>query len=416
MLIFVSDIHLTDALHGSSVSKLDAFQRFWVRIQAARGQRPAKLAFVGDLFDLVRSPSWLSTPYRPYQDLAGEGVAVIERITEGILERERPFFDAIRAKVESGELEIYYALGNHDRLLSIAPRARRAIWKAMTGRDEDVEFPTELVFPQHGVLAYHGHLGDPINDSPDGSGTVGDALASELIVRFPRDVQALIGKREVALEDIDDVRPIYAVPAWVREIGIRQRELLRPIGKVWQDLVSDFLDNDFVRHWMRQQHKFLGLDTGKKLKLMLELSTGKLMAHTHDHRLTKLYKLFQHSFDGRMANRAIEQLEQRDGLRYVVNGHSHFASMLPLGNLEGKPAVYFNTGTWRTLHQIGHGIGGRPSFLAFDAMSYLVFFPSGDPMGRDFEWWNGALVTTPSVNALVEGAEPLSSQGAGASR
>ncbi|MEZ4227160.1 MAG: hypothetical protein R3B13_39845 [Polyangiaceae bacterium] len=400
MLIFVSDIHLTDALHGSAISKVDAFERFWVRIQAARGQRPAKLAFVGDLFDLVRSPSWLATPYRPYQELDAAGVQVVERIVSGILERERPFFDAIRTRVERGELEIFYALGNHDRLLQSAPAARRTVWKALTGRDEDVDFPDELEFAEHGVLAYHGHWGDPINENPDGAGTIGDALASELIVRFPREVQSLIGRREEALEDIDDVRPIYAVPAWVREIGIRQRELLRPIGQVWQDLVSDFLDNDFVRHWMRSQHKVLGLDTGKKLKLLLELSTGKLMAHTHDHRLTKLYKLFQHSFDGRMAQRAIEQLERRDHLRFVVNGHSHFASMVPLGNLEGKPAVYFNTGTWRTLHQIGHGLGGRPSFLAFDAMSYLVFFPSGDPLGRDFEWWNGALVAGPKPKAL----------------
>ena len=26
------------------------------------------------------------------------------------------------------------------------------------------------------------------------------------------------------------------------------------------------------------------------------------------------------------------------------------------------------------------------------AMSYLVFFPTDDPMGRDFEWWTGAMV------------------------
>ena len=38
-------------------------------------------------------------------------------------------------------------------------------------------------------------------------------------------------------------------------------------------------------------------------------------------------------------------------------------------------------------------LAGRPSFLAYDAMSYLVFFPADDPLGRDFEWWNGALVT-----------------------
>jgi len=25
-------------------------------------------------------------------------------------------------------------------------------------------------------------------------------------------------------------------------------------------------------------------------------------------------------------------------------------------------------------------------------MSYLVFFPSDDPLKRDYEWWTGALV------------------------
>jgi hypothetical protein len=208
-------------------------------------------------------------------------------------------------------------------------------------------------------------------------------------------VQQLIGVTQPELEDIDDVRPVYAVPAWVRQLGIRRRELLGPIAKSWTELVAEFLDNRFVRDWMREQHRLIGLDTGKKLRLMLELSTGKLMAHTHDQRLTKLYQLFQHAFDGRMARRSALELTKREdhGFRYAVNGHSHFSSMVPLGSIGGRPAVYFNTGTWRTLHQIGHDLGGRPSFLPYDAMSYLVFFPDGDALGRDYEWWSGALVS-----------------------
>ncbi len=392
MVIFVSDIHLTDALHGSAVSKLDAFERFWLRIQAARGQRPAHLCFVGDVFDVVRSPTWHAGDARPYHDPNERTLGVLDQIVSGIIERERPFFDAIRRRVESGELEVHYALGNHDRLLANAPKTRRKIWQALTGRDEDVVFERELSFPEHGVLAYHGHAGDPINDDPDGAATIGDALAAELIVRFPLSVQGLLSARQPELEDIDDVRPVYAVPAWVRQLGIRRRELLKPIAETWSGLVSDFLDNPFVVDWMRRQHRLIGFDTGKKLRLMLELSTGKLMAHTHDQRLTKLYQLFQHAFDGRMARRGAEELMRRGSLRYVVNGHSHFASMVPLGNVDGRPAAYFNTGTWRTLHQIGHDLGGRPSFLPYDAMSYLVFFPDGDPLGRDYEWWTGALV------------------------
>jgi hypothetical protein len=44
------------------------------------------------------------------------------------------------------------------------------------------------------------------------------------------------------------------------------------------------------------------------------------------------------------------------------------------------------------VHQIGHDLGGRPSFLPYDAMSYLVFFPDGDKLGREYEWWTGASV------------------------
>jgi hypothetical protein len=108
--------------------------------------------------------------------------------------------------------------------------------------------------------------------------------------------------------------------------------------------------------------------------------------------MTQLYRFFQHSFDGKMADVAAAELARRPGLRHVVNGHSHFATMQPLGRIDGRPAVYFNTGTWRAVHQIGHDLGGRPSFLPYDAMSYLVFFPNDDALGRDYEWWTGALV------------------------
>ena len=406
MLIFVSDIHLTDALHGGSIPKHETFERFWVRIQAARGKRPAHLCFVGDLFDIVRSPGWLGSELRPYHEPSPEVVAMVERIVDATLAREKPFFDAIRKRVESGELEVHYVLGNHDRLLRHAPKARRKIHRALTGKNRAVEFGSELLFREHAVLAYHGHVGDVINESPDGAATIGDAIGSELITRFPHAIREMVGDVHRGLDDIDDVRPVYAVPAWVRQLGIKNRELLRPIAKGWSGLVEDFLSNPFVRRWMRKQHRMLGLDTGKKLRLLLELSTGRVMAHTHDQRLTKLYKVMQHAFDGRMAEQAGKELtiRERDGLRYVVNGHSHFASMVPLGSIGGRPAAYFNTGTWRTLHQIGHDLGGRPSFLPYDAMSYLVFFPSDDPMGRDYEWWTGAMISSRSAGESPSGA------------
>jgi UDP-2,3-diacylglucosamine pyrophosphatase LpxH len=396
LLVCISDIHLTDALHGSVVSKADQFERFWTRIQAARGHRPAQLCFVGDVFDLVRSPAWLEGRQRPYHPGDNVGVTrTVERIVTATLAREAPFFAAIRRRVQAGELEVHYVQGNHDRLLRHAKEARRAIGLALTGRDEPITLHRELAFPDHGVLAYHGHLSDPINFDDDGDATIGDAIGSELILRFPQRIRAMIGADHPAIgdiDDIDDVRPVYAVPAWVRQLGAVQRDLLRPIGQVWSELVDEFLGNDFVSRWLRKQHKTFGLDLGKKLRLLLELSRTRIMAAAHDERLTQLYKVVQHSFDGKMSALAGQQLSRHAGLRYVVNGHSHFAAMQPLGRLGGRPAVYFNTGTWRTVHQIGHDLGGRPSFVPYDAMSYLVMFPDGDTLGRDYEWWTGALV------------------------
>ncbi|HVK84024.1 MAG TPA: metallophosphoesterase [Kofleriaceae bacterium] len=398
LLIFVSDIHLTDRLHGNAVSKEAQFTRFWERIQAARGKRPAQLCIVGDMFDLVRSPSWFEGRHRPYHGASTNGVVKnVERIVEETIKREAGFFTALRSRVETGELEIHYVVGNHDRLLLTAPGARKAIARALTGRD-DLPLHKELEFPEHGVLAYHGNVGDPINAS-DGDATIGDAIGSELILKFPRKLRAMVGEDHPGVDevdDIDDVRPVYAVPAWVRQQSAVRKELLKPMSEVWSEVVDEFLANEFVRDWLGRQRRTFSLDLGKKLRLLLELSRNKVIAHGSDERLTQLYRFFQHSFDGKMSALAATELQRRRGLRYVVNGHSHFPSMQPLGRIDGKPAVYFNTGTWRAVHQIGHDLGGRPSFLAYDAMTYVVFFPTGDPLGRDYEWWTGAMVAKTS--------------------
>ncbi len=395
LLIFVSDIHLTDRLHGNAVSKADQFTRFWDRIQVARGKRPARLCVVGDLFDLVRSPSWFEGRHRPYHGASANGVVKnVEQIVDETLKREAGFFAAIKKQVESGALEVDYVVGNHDRLLLTAPKARQAIARALTGKDE-IELHKVIEYPDHGVIAYHGNVGDPINASPDGDATIGDAIGSELILKFPRKLRALVGEDHPGVEevdDIDDVRPVYAVPAWVRQQSVMRKELIRPMSQVWSEVVDEFLANEFVRDWLGSQRKTFSLDLGKRLRLLLELSRNKVMAHGSDERLTQLYKYFQHSFDGKMSTVAATELGKRRGYRYVVNGHSHFPSMQPLGRIEGKPAVYFNTGTWRAVHQIGHDLGGRPSFLAYDAMSYVVFFPSDDKLGRDYEWWIGVMV------------------------
>jgi hypothetical protein len=58
------------------------------------------------------------------------------------------------------------------------------------------------------------------------------------------------------------------------------------------------------------------------------------------------------------------------------------------GGLVGKGAGVRSASGCASRRRAG---SGRPSLLPYDAMSYLVFFPDGDAMNRDFEWWTGAL-------------------------
>jgi hypothetical protein len=50
--------------------------------------------------------------------------------------------------------------------------------------------------------------------------------------------------------------------------------------------------------------------------------------------------------------------------------------------------------------QVSHGLAGAvhwrtSTFLPYDAMTYLVFFPEEDKLGREYEWWTGAMVARP---------------------
>ncbi len=390
MLVFVSDLHLRPGA-PSPVAREAQLQRLWKRIEGGRPGEPVRLVLLGDIFDLVRARAWLGAPVRPYAEPSAELAGVVEGIVEATVAADAAFFGTVREKVAEGTLVVEYVLGNHDRLLAHAPRARRAVRAALGMAGGDGPFPTSLVFPEVGVLAYHGHTVDPLCHEPDGSAPLGDVIASELIMRFPTEIRQRVDLPDLRLDDIDDVRPILAVPGWVRmAAAARPRFLSQVVGRVWRELVDAFLADAWVRAWMREHHRPLKLDFAQRVKLLLALSAR---ARPRDEpRLSQLYYTAMRLLDVRFARAAVKALERREhrGLRFVVNGHTHFAGMTPLGMMNGKPGCYFNTGTWRQLRQLGSVARGRPAFLDYDASASLVFFPANNPLGRTFEWWQAA--------------------------
>jgi UDP-2,3-diacylglucosamine pyrophosphatase LpxH len=390
MLVFISDLHLRPGA-PTPVAREAQFRRLWQRIEGGRPGAPVRLCLLGDIFDLVRAPQWLDAEVRPYHDPSPALAAQVERIVDATIAADRTFFEAVRRKVDEGALEVLYVLGNHDRLLAHSGRARAAVRAALGMKGGDAPFPTELVFPQQGVLAYHGHTVDLLCSDPDGAAPLGDVIASELIIRFPDEIRRKVEVADPRLDDIDDVRPILAVPGWVRTVVSGEpRDLSVVVGRVWRELVDEFLSNAWVRDWMKAHHRALKLDFAQRVKLLLALSAR---ARPRDEpRLTQAYYLLMKWLDVRFARSAYKALDQREhrGLRFVVNGHTHFAGMTPLGLVHGQPGCYFNTGTWRQLRHLGNVARGRPAFLAYDAAAYLVFYDPGDPLGRTFEWWQGA--------------------------
>jgi UDP-2,3-diacylglucosamine pyrophosphatase LpxH len=390
LLVFVSDLHLRPGA-PSPMSRAAQFRRLWQRLEGGRPDAPVRLCLVGDIFDLVRAPQWLGAKVRPYDDPSPALAAQVKEIVDATLEADRPFFEAVRRKVEEGALEIEYVLGNHDRLLAHAPAARVAVREALGMKGGDAPFPLSRVFPREGVLAYHGHTVDLLCHDPLGGPPLGDVIASELIVRFPAEIRRRVEIPDQRIEDIDDVRPILAVPGWVRSVAQGEpRHLSLVVARVWRELIDEFLANPWVVDWMKDHHRPLKLDFAQRVKLLLALSAKA--KQRDEPRLTQAYYLLMKLLDARFARTALKALEAKEhrGLRFVVNGHTHFAGMTPLGLVNGRPAVYFNTGTWRQLHHLGNVARGRPAFLAYDAAAYLVFFDADDPLGRTFEWWQGA--------------------------
>jgi UDP-2,3-diacylglucosamine pyrophosphatase LpxH len=390
MLLFVSDLHLR-AGATSGISRAAQLARLWQRIEAGSPGAPVRLVLLGDVLDLVRAPGWLRGRERPYHEPDEAVAARVLALVQETIAQEAALFAALRGRVADGSLEILYALGNHDRLLAHAPAARAAVRAAFGMPGGDAPFPTELVFPDEGVLAYHGHVVDQLCHEPGGGPPLGDIVASELIVRFPQEIERRLGMHDRRLEDIDDVRPVLAVPSWVHRLADERPGDLKPVVvRVWRELVEEFLENPHVKTWMKEHHEPLKLDFAQRVRLLLTVSAR---AKPRDvPRSTAMYYVLMRIVDARFAATAVKRLEERAhrGLQFVVNGHTHFAGMRPLGLVNGRPGCYFNTGTWRTLHQLGNVARGRPAFVSYDSAAYLIFYDRDDPLGRKFEFWQGA--------------------------
>jgi UDP-2,3-diacylglucosamine pyrophosphatase LpxH len=317
------------------------------------------------------------------------------------------------------QVHTHYLVGNHDWFYHL-PGAEFDQIRARVVKDLGLAQPATAPFPHdpaespalervyddHAMFARHGDIfdsmnftGDPKRPSDRNQSSLGDAVVVELIDRFAMTVKEDLGDQLppaalAGLNEIDNLRPLLIVPAWI-DGWLRRtcpdERLQRAVKSTWDGLVDRLLELDFVRDY----HKFLHLrDDFEKLRLGFKLSAGVLRDN-----LTRLLAWYEGTFKRRgesYRRNAEEEPALTSGrARAVVYGHTHYYEFVPLeaGSLAdgSHDKVYINSGTWRPYHELTFIHPGQEHFVSYQTMTYVAFFKGDERGGRHYEMWSGIL-------------------------
>jgi len=444
MLVFASDLHLTDGSSGKTI-EAGAFRilrkqlgnlAYAASYRTDGGYRPVEqvhLVLLGDVLDVIRSSQWLAagTFIRPWSDVKDPAFAErVGAITDAIVAHNAESLGVLKS-ISSGRVRIprkagahrtldateeaeiadwvpvkvntYYMVGNHDWFYHLPGTAANRVREKLVGamglaNDPNSPFPHDLdeapalarVCRDHAVCARHGDRFDPFNCEPDRDGSsLGDVIVVTLLNRFPDDAaQRLGGELPQAcldgLRDIDNVRPVLMIPVWVD--GLLKRTCSDPgqiqkVKNVWDELADDFLAEPFVRDRDLPWNPFDNVD---KLALALKFSKGVSISG-----LGQLATWLQGKLGGAAESYGEHALAERPfkkrTARFVVYGHTHRHEIVPLEfSYQAHVPLsqfYINTGTWRRVYEVTKGRPGAQEFLGYNVMTYATFFQGDERRG-----------------------------------
>jgi UDP-2,3-diacylglucosamine pyrophosphatase LpxH len=419
MLVIVSDIHLTDGTSGMTIHS-GAFEKFTLYLKDMAETAKAKeveIVLLGDIIDLIRSDYWLRSDIRPWSkpgDKDEEGNELKDYTTE-ILKRIcnnsgnkqsiahlKKFKDEMAKQGVS--VKITYIIGNHDWLINRYPETRTKVARFFDIEDpnqyKNKMFATERLWEDYKVFARHGDIYDPFNfDGDRDASSLGDAIVIDLVNRFPEAVKSEIGEETerdliLKIQEIDHVRPLLDIPLWIH--GACRRSKLpgteKQVKKVWNKLVKKFLKMKFVK----KHDTWWPMEAVDALQLALEISTVFSLKDIVNSPIRKLFKKRRDYV--RKAYR--EEYRRKNMVEFIVYGHTHHHQVVPLDVVPLDPvpipgrflqSIYFNTGTWRRIHENTAFDKKNQKFLSRDVMTFIAFYLKEERGGRRFEVWNGAL-------------------------
>jgi len=417
VLVFLSDIHMTDGSSGETI-KPTAFriaaENICKMADTVKPLEEIRLVLLGDIFDIIRSAQWLANAVRPW-DVAGPiQEQIVRQILDKIITNNKGalgYFDNLRQyAVNKGvPFDITYVIGNHDWLINRYPNCRATAAKALGIAPGSDPFPSQLFEPGYEVFARHGDYYDEFNYMGDrDASSIGDAIVIELLNRYPheatRRLTNLVNAGSVTtaemdritqqLKELDNVRPLIDAPSWVLMVANKtENEAARKaVEQAWDDCVDDFFKVPFVQG----QDKFLWPDKIDLLQIALQLSS-----HASKKTLEKIgelkEKLFPEDKAGGYDRHAFKELRVRSGdANFVLYGHTHDHLIIPMdqtplsgGSTQDK--IYFNTGTWRKTWNKALFDPANREFIGWHVLTYVAIFKSSENGPYNFEVWNAAL-------------------------
>lgn len=447
MLVTVSDLHLTDESTSTNVRE-KALSKVLLReiVQNAReNAKEIHFVLLGDIFDLVRTDYWVKEVPANEKPWNGElspktGMNIhrnVEMHYQRVLERilatrsSRALFKTINSlKERSGKVnrrrfhtKITFVAGNHDRALRAFPSLQRTIEQQIKNVDE-VEFRTEVVAPEYGVLERHGHEWDEhchgyefytkvlkkgarVNRFDEACYkvlTIGEVVTAELMSGLICRVNGEIGRShpEFArqLLEINNVRPQVDAFWWLEWFGrtYLDSDTKAMLLQALKESINAVLKTDFARRWddlINEVSIFRGDLTDRLDQLLSYIGEKSFDELKRDLELFQFFKgIFGSSKDEFVEGAKHEwELGLPDEIQYVVYGHTHearsdFFSGLP----DNRVRMYINTGTYLPLIQRAADNG----FAVANQMT-MSFFYRGD---EDTEGKNGKLPSMELWNGI----------------
>ncbi len=418
MLVFLSDVHMTDGSSGLTI-KPTAFRIFAENVRKlADSLRPnppeeIRLVLLGDIFDIIRSTQWLSVNARPW-DNAGPGQeAMVQQILNGIIQKNKDSlaeFSGLRqwARQKDIPFGITYVMGNHDWLINRYAACRKSAAAAL-GIAGSEPFACQFFDPDYKIFARHGDIYDDFNYSGNrDASSLGDAIVIELLNKYPAQMTMRLKEFVEAgavtaddakwigaqLRELDNIRPPYDAASWVLMVANKtQNEAARRlIEKVWESCVDAFFEVPFIK----AKDRFMLPDMVDFLQIALKLSS-----HMSKWTLEKLAELKEKYFHddpaGGYDKHAFAEPKVRSGeASFVLYGHTHDHLIIPMDQIplperKQQDKIYFNTGTWRmTWNKVKFDPANR-EFVGWHVLSYVTIFKASENGPYNFEVWNAAL-------------------------